>query len=75
MYNMWSQQLLAYLKLKQYGISLRDISAKELEKMMREAIQETILQYAWELAVTHNLSLGEAEYIVLTQLANAYGGS
>lgn len=68
MYNMWSQQLLAYLRLRQDGIDLRDISAKELEKIMREAIHETILQYAGELAATHNLSLGEAEYIVATQL-------
>lgn len=68
MYNMWSQQLLAYLKLIQYGIDLRNIRTKDLEKIIREAIQETILQYAGELAATYNLSLGEAEYIVATQL-------
>lgn len=64
MYNMWSPQLQLYLSLRGTRIDpLKILTSKQIYQAMQEAVAETVTQYAWELASTHNLSIGEAQYI------------
>ena len=41
---------------------------EELVECVKQALHETINEYAWKLMMTHNLSLAEARYIVVKNI-------
>ena len=52
-------------------IDIRDfLSDEEINKIIQEAINETIIKEAQKLMIQHNLSYAEAYDIVVMQLAN-----
>lgn len=68
---MWSSELLSLLLLLRDLVNPFDyLEYEQLVNIVHEAIEETIDKYAWELMVIHNLSLYEARYIIIKQLAS-----
>lgn len=68
---MWSSELLTLLLLFRDLVNPFDyLEYEKVVNIVHEAIEETINKYAWELMVTHNLSLYEARYIIIKQLAS-----
>lgn len=62
MYNMWSQQLLTYLRIRQYP--LLNLSQKQIRKCFEDAINET----ASNLMCLHSLTFYEAKMLCLKSL-------
>lgn len=68
---MWSFELLNLLLLFRDSVNPFDyLEYEEVVNIVHEAIEETIDKYAWELMAIHNLSLDEARYIIIKQLAS-----
>lgn len=69
MYSMWHPHLLMLLNMFQNTINPLDIMEyEELVECVKQALHETINEYAWKLMMTHNLSLAEARYIVVKNI-------